>query len=82
MTGLLNSALSFAGILYTSRPRGDIGGQARFVDAKNGLCCDVIFGKVADSTDHLLQRPDALSGSIFRYSTAPNLAANGLVCLC
>ncbi|BDA40499.1 Oxysterol-binding protein-related protein 8 at N-terminal half [Coccomyxa sp. Obi] len=67
------------GILYTSRPRGDIGGTARFVDAQHGLCCEVNFGKVQDATDKLLQRPDAFSGSIFRYCTDLSAVSNGLV---
>jgi hypothetical protein len=57
-----------AGILYTSRPRGDIGGIARFVDQKNRLCCEVTFGKVANAYDPVLLRPDALCGTIFRFS--------------
>lgn len=62
--------LASAGILYTSRPRGDIGGVARFVDEKHKLCCEMEFGKVANAGDALLQRPDALSGSIFRFRSA------------
>ena len=72
---------SCAGILYTSRPRGDIVGTARFVDARHNLCCEINFGKVADATDKLLQRPDAFSGSIFRYCTDFSAVSNGLVCL-
>lgn len=49
------------------------------MDAQHGLCCEVNFGKVPDTADHLLQRPDAFSGSIFRYRTDPSPASNGPV---
>lgn len=60
-----------AGILYSSRPRGEVTGTARFVDMKHRLCCDITFGRVAGARDPLLQRPDALSGIIFRFRSTP-----------
>lgn len=67
-----------AGILYTARPRGDITGTARFVDMRNRLCCEVDFGKVSGAQDRLLQRSDAMSGSLFSFiSEPPKTAANG-----
>lgn len=56
-----------AGLLYTSAPRGEVAGTAEFVDAKNGLEAVVRFGQVEDAPPgSVLQRPDAVSGSIYR----------------
>ena len=55
--------------MYTSMPRAELVGTARFVDAKNRLCCEVTFGKVAEQPDEpLLQRSDAFSASLYRFS--------------
>lgn len=65
------------GIMYTSMPRADLVGTARFVDHKNKLACDVVFGKVADHPeDPILQRADSFSGTLYRFSTASQ-AQNG-----
>ena len=66
-----------AGILYTARPRGDITGSARFVDMRNRLCCEVDFGKQSGAEDRLLQRSDAISGSLFSFISEPKNASNG-----
>lgn len=63
--------------MYTSMPRADLVGTARFVDHKNKLACDVVFGKVADHPeDPILQRADSFSGTLYRFSTASQ-AQNG-----
>ena len=68
------------GILYTARPRGDITGTARFVDMRNRLCCEVDFGKQSGAEDRLLQRSDALSGSLYSFISEPKNASHaGLV---
>jgi hypothetical protein len=62
-----------AGLLYTSAPRGEVTGTAEFVDAQNGLQAVVRFGRVEEAGaahSPLLQRPDALSGSIHRLAPA------------
>ena len=59
------------------RPRGDITGAARFVDMRNRLCCEVEFGKLSGAEDRLLQRSDAISGSLFSFISEPKNAPNG-----
>ncbi|KAK9792709.1 hypothetical protein WJX73_008944 [Symbiochloris irregularis] len=58
------------GIMYTSMPRAELVGTARFVDHKSRLCCEVVFGKVADSPDDpLLQRTDSFHGTLYRFTS-------------
>ena len=75
-------AFVHAGILYTSRPRGDITGTARFVDMKHRLCCEINFGKVAGARDPLLQRSDSLSGIIFRFRSTPPAGVSSAPAVC
>ena len=63
--------------MYTSMPRAELVGTARFVDHKNHLCCEVTFGKVADQLDDpLLQRTDSFSATLFQFSPSSQ-AQNG-----
>ena len=63
--------------MYTSMPRAELVGTARFVDHKNHLCCEVVFGKVEDQPEApLLQRSDAFSATLFQFS-GPSDAQNG-----
>lgn len=68
-----------AGLLYTAAPRGEVTGTAEFVDAQNGLTAVVRFGRVEDGPPHctLLQRPDALSGCIYRTLPSSPVAVVG-----
>eukprot|EP00884_Botryococcus_braunii_P015711 jgi/Botrbrau1/2823/Bobra.0125s0032.1 len=60
------------GILATNMPRADVSGTARFIDRRNLMMCDLVFGRVPDDVlDPLLTRPDSLSGTIYRYQPAP-----------
>lgn len=54
------------GILYSDMPRGDMGGDVLFTDRTHKLCCQMQFGKVDGGQSPLLQRPDTISGTIFR----------------
>lgn len=55
--------------MYTTMPRADLVGTAKFVDHKSSLCCEVVFGKVADSPDDpLLQRTDSFHGTLYKFS--------------
>lgn len=74
----LSCSCAIAGIMYTSMPRAELVGTARFVDAKNRLCCEVTFGKVADQADEpLLQRSDSFSGVLFQFSPSSSHSLNG-----
>ena len=65
----MGASLCAAGIMYTTMPRADLVGTARFVDHKSSLCCEVVFGKVADSPDDpLLQRTDSFHGTLYKFS--------------
>ena len=59
-------------------------GTARFVDHKSRLCCEVVFGKVADQPDEpLLQRSDSFSATLYQFSESsqpPNGAAHNVSC--
>ena len=52
------------GIVYTTMPRGECVGTAKFTDASNRLSCVMEFGKIEGSANPLLQRPDSLQGTI------------------
>lgn len=67
------------GLLYTAAPRGEVTGTAEFVDAQNGLTAVVRFGRVEDGPPYctLLQRPDALSGCIYRTLPSSPVAVVG-----
>lgn len=57
--------------MYTGMPRAELVGSARFVDEKNRLCCEVVFGRVADQPNEpLLQRSDSFSATLYEFSTA------------
>ena len=50
---------------------------------RNRLCCEVDFGKQSHAGDRLLQRSDAMSGSLFTFLSEPkNAGSNGLVSSC
>ena len=52
-------------------------GTAEFIDTRNGLRAVVEFGRVEGSPSALLQRPDALSGAIYRQLPRQGAAAAG-----
>ena len=60
-----------AGIMYTAMPRAELVGTARFVDQKNRLCCEVVFGKVPGAENPLLQRTDSCQAELFTFASAP-----------
>lgn len=55
-----------AGLLYTSAPRGELGGTAEFVDAQHGLSAEVRFGRLEGAGSGVLARSDAFSGTLWR----------------
>lgn len=58
-----------AGLLYTAMPRGDMSGSAFFLDKKNQLQGEVVFGKIAGREhEALLQRPDSILTSIYQVT--------------
>ena len=47
---------------------------------RNRLCCEVDFGKQPQAEDRLLQRSDAISGSLFSFISEPrNQSSHRLV---
>ena len=47
---------------------------------RNRLCCEVDFGKQPQAEDRLLQRSDAISGSLFSFISEPkNQSSHSLV---
>ena len=47
---------------------------------RNRLCCEVDFGKQSQAEDRLLQRSDAISGSLFSFISEPkNQSSHSLV---
>ena len=62
----------YVGLLYTAMPRGEVTGSATFLDSKNKLQGDVVFGKVAGHEhDPLLHRTDAFTLSIHEDTFSP-----------
>ena len=50
------------------------------MDMRNRLCCEVDFGKQPQAEDRLLQRSDAISGSLFSFISEPkNQSSHSLV---
>lgn len=71
-TGLTRCSrlLMRAGIMYTAMPRAELVGTARFVDQKNRLCCEVVFGKVPGAEHPLLQRTDSCQAELFTFTSS------------
>lgn len=64
------------GVVGTGMPRGEMCGAATFTAPGAGLGAEVVFGRsrdARDAGDALLQRPDAVTGAVFRL--APESAA-------
>ncbi|PSC69671.1 Oxysterol-binding 9 [Micractinium conductrix] len=59
-------AYHLRGLLYTSAPRGELGGTAEFVDAQHGLSAEVRFGRLEGAGSGVLARSDAFSGTLWR----------------
>ena len=54
------------GVVYAARPRAEVLGVLRIVDAANGLEAVVAFGPVKGARHRVLARADAVCGEIYR----------------
>lgn len=53
-------------IMSTSTTRADVSGKVDFIDRQHGLVASLQIGKVPETTNSLLMRPDAVSGTMYR----------------
>lgn len=70
------------GVVYSSRPRAEVEGNAVFVDHKNCLKAVIRFGAVKGARQTLLKRTDAIVGEIYdtKNTTVSCLLVGHLFC--
>lgn len=67
------------GVVYSSRPRAEVEGEAVFLDARNQLKAVVKFGAVKSAKSPMLRRTDAVTGGVYdmRGAFSPGAISQG-----